>query len=174
MVYREGVCCIGFTENKGKIYLIKRKDFGIWYLPGGGMNEKEPPEDAAAREFREETGLGIKIKTFHGRYDIKIIPNFPIFHDRTYLFSGIITGGEITLNPEAKEIKEFKINNLPKGLPFYHKRFIHDALKGIRHKSIVQQQVRLRDLGSLLIFNPQIITKIPSLIKKLTISSFKK
>lgn len=33
------------------------KDAGAWTIPKGGIGESESPEDAALREFREETGF---------------------------------------------------------------------------------------------------------------------
>jgi len=34
---------------------------GAWTLPGGGIDFGEDPEDAVVREFREETGLTVKV-----------------------------------------------------------------------------------------------------------------
>jgi len=34
---------------------------GCWTLPGGGLDFGEDPEDAVIREFKEETGLIVKV-----------------------------------------------------------------------------------------------------------------
>lgn len=39
----------------GRVYLIERQDGRGWALPGGFIDANEAPEDAAKREFQEET-----------------------------------------------------------------------------------------------------------------------
>jgi ADP-ribose pyrophosphatase YjhB (NUDIX family) len=34
---------------------------GLWGLPGGGVEQGEHPDDAVVREFREETGLDVRV-----------------------------------------------------------------------------------------------------------------
>jgi mutator protein MutT len=49
-----------FAERDGKILILKRgggEMTGAWYLPGGGVDLGETPEEAAVRELREEAGL---------------------------------------------------------------------------------------------------------------------
>jgi 8-oxo-dGTP diphosphatase len=41
----------------GKLLLGKRRDNGMWTLPGGHLEEGEAPEKGALRELMEETGL---------------------------------------------------------------------------------------------------------------------
>ncbi len=48
-------------NNGGKVLLQKRGDFGKWGFPGGAIELGEKPEEAAIREFKEETGLGVEI-----------------------------------------------------------------------------------------------------------------
>ena len=47
-------------ENKN-ILLVKHKKFGKWVQPGGHIEHGEFPEEAAAREAYEETGIKVKI-----------------------------------------------------------------------------------------------------------------
>ena len=49
-----------YVERDGKILLLKRaggEGSGLWWIPGGGVERHERPEDAARRELLEETGL---------------------------------------------------------------------------------------------------------------------
>jgi len=59
-IVRVGVATI--VQRDGKILLGKRKGShgaGTWSLPGGHVDFGEAPEDTAAREILEETGLVI-------------------------------------------------------------------------------------------------------------------
>ena len=46
----------------GKVLLIKRRDFGVWLLPGGGIDAGESAAEAAVREAQEETGLEVELQ----------------------------------------------------------------------------------------------------------------
>jgi 8-oxo-dGTP diphosphatase len=49
-----------YALREGRLLVLKRASgamSGAWYLPGGGMDDKEHPDEAAARELFEETGL---------------------------------------------------------------------------------------------------------------------
>lgn len=63
--YLERPGSYGVAIKDGKI-LVEITPKG-WFLPGGGMNENETPEDAVAREFMEETGFEVIKSTKIGR-----------------------------------------------------------------------------------------------------------
>lgn len=49
-----------FAQRDGKILILKRAGgalTGAWYVPGGGVDAGEYPEEAARRELMEEAGL---------------------------------------------------------------------------------------------------------------------
>jgi 8-oxo-dGTP pyrophosphatase MutT (NUDIX family) len=50
---------VAIMNPKGEILLGKRKDNGIYTMPGGGGHELETPEKAAVREAFEESGVPI-------------------------------------------------------------------------------------------------------------------
>lgn len=61
--YRNPKPCAGTLVVDGdQVLLVERDDppdAGAWSLPAGFLEWDEPPERAAVRELREETGLGV-------------------------------------------------------------------------------------------------------------------
>lgn len=49
----------GILIHQGKILLIKHKKLGVWLSPGGHIEDKEMPHQAAEREFWEETAIKV-------------------------------------------------------------------------------------------------------------------
>ncbi|MFI0710819.1 NUDIX hydrolase [Streptomyces inhibens] len=56
------------VDGSGHILLQRRRDNGMWALPGGAMHIGESLPDCAARETREETGVDIEIVGIVGTY----------------------------------------------------------------------------------------------------------
>jgi len=50
-----------FVVRDGKVLFLKHRKYGIWLQPGGHVEEKETPDEAAIREVKEETGLEVEI-----------------------------------------------------------------------------------------------------------------
>lgn len=60
------------TNTKGQILLLQRvksPEANYWSIPGGAIEFGETAEEAAIREFQEETGLACEITDFLGYYD---------------------------------------------------------------------------------------------------------
>jgi len=57
-VLRPGGYCVVRT-SEGQIAIVRAS--GCFYLPGGGQEHRETPEQAAAREVLEECGLQVRI-----------------------------------------------------------------------------------------------------------------
>lgn len=47
-------------NTSGQVLLGRRKEDGIYTMPGGGAEEGETPEQAAVREVFEESGIGVR------------------------------------------------------------------------------------------------------------------
>lgn len=52
--------CFGICVNNNKILLSYNSSKNEYALPGGGIEKGESKTDCLAREFKEETGYGIK------------------------------------------------------------------------------------------------------------------
>ncbi len=114
--------------EKDEIYLIKRKNDpfkNFWALPGGFVEYGERVEEAALRETKEETGMDIKINKLIGVFsDPKRDPRG---HTVSIAFLAEPHGTPRS-GSDAKDIKRFKMSQLPK-LAFDHDKIIKEAIK---------------------------------------------
>ena len=95
-------------DDQGRVALVRRKDNGLWALPGGGMELGESIEDCAVREVKEETGLDVEITGLVGVYtnphhvmkydDGEVRQQFSLCY-RTRLL-----GGELAFDSESTDI----------------------------------------------------------------------
>ena len=91
--------------DAGKVLLIKRRDFQVWALPGGGIDAGESVAQAAVRETREETGLEVELQQ--------------------------LVGGElIKEGDETLDAGFFAPDALPKPFVYWHRQRIDDVLAG--------------------------------------------
>lgn len=104
-----GALCLVIKD--GQLLMI-RNSYGLrrWSLPGGFINAREDPRDAAIRELREETGLiaarATKITDF-------LIRNY-FKHDHIHLYRIEEFSGELEIEKgEILEAKWFALDNLP-------------------------------------------------------------
>ena len=50
-----------FILKDDRILFLRHKKYGVWLQPGGHVEERETPDEAAIRETKEETGLEVEI-----------------------------------------------------------------------------------------------------------------
>jgi 8-oxo-dGTP diphosphatase len=59
------------VEHAGQVLLVRRRHEpgrGLWCLPCGFADADEPPDHAARREAREETGIEVALDSLLGAY----------------------------------------------------------------------------------------------------------
>jgi len=144
-----------FSKDRKNVLLVKRRDVPVWTLPGGGIEKKENFEQAIKREILEETGYKVKIKRQVGHY-------FPInkLSKQTYLFEGSIITGKACTSNETKEVKFFKISNLPKLMPPPYPEWIDEAL--LNKKEIIKRKllsVTYKELIKNFILHPVLVIR---------------
>ncbi|WP_423792562.1 NUDIX domain-containing protein [Methanocaldococcus indicus] len=119
----------GILEMNKKILLIKRKNNpykDFYALPGGFVECGETLEEAIIREIKEETNLDVEVESLFNVYSS---PNRdPRGHIVTVVYILKCIGGELKAKTDAKDVKFFDINNLPK-LAFDHEKIINDYIR---------------------------------------------
>jgi len=110
------------------IVLIRRKNppHG-WALPGGFVEYREPLEEAAIREAKEETGLDVQLlRQFHTYSDPERDP-------RGHTVSTVFIAraeGEPKAAGDAVGIGIFTKETLPEELAFDHAKILEDYFQG--------------------------------------------
>jgi ADP-ribose pyrophosphatase YjhB (NUDIX family) len=115
------ICVDGIYVKDSKILLLKRnvEPFkGYWHVAGGHVEENESLQDALKREFKEETGLDVKVGKIVG-WRIEETP------DRIKIilaFEVTSAEGEIKLNSEHTEFSWF--NTIPLNSVYDYSKYL--------------------------------------------------
>lgn len=114
-------------ETKGGIVLIERRNapFG-WAIPGGFVDYGECLEDAARREAMEETSLKVELKHLLSAY------SNPARDPRRHTISTVYVAtakGVPKAADDAKNLRIFKLNQLPKEMAFDHAEILADYVR---------------------------------------------
>jgi len=125
---KPGVAVDGVLIKNKKILLIKRGNEPFknkWALPGGFVEYGERVEEAIVREFKEETGINVRIKKFFGVF------SDPDRDPRGHVISIVFlleSDDEPRAGDDAIDAKFFDLDNLPE-LAFDHKKIIEEVMK---------------------------------------------
>ena len=125
-------CVVAFAPD-GRLLLVKRAvapKKGMWCLPGGFMELGESPEEAAARELAEETGLTGTIGPLLGvmaapsqEYETVLMVGYGSLNPRGPLIPG----------DDADQCRWFSPTDLPPVAFSSHRAFIDIALTRFPH-----------------------------------------
>lgn len=123
-------------KDRLSILLIRRgvKPFkGQWALPGGIVNKNEPLKKAAARELKEETGVGDiyleQLYTFGAPFRDPRGRTISVAY-----FALINRPPQLKATTDAADAQWFSLKKMPNHLAFDHKKIISYALKRLRWK----------------------------------------
>lgn len=128
-----------FVYQNGRVLLQRRRDNGCWADNGGCMELGETPEETAARELFEETGLRAEKLEFLGIYSGKdMFYTYPN-GDQVYIV-GICYlceafHGEIKLQKdEVSELRWFDLYELPENISPPSRHEIDDLVAYIANR----------------------------------------
>jgi 8-oxo-dGTP diphosphatase len=106
-------------DQRGRVLLQKRRDFGNWGLPGGSPEPGESVEEAIVREVLEETGLhisGLRPFGFASEPSTEVVtyPNGHQVHSFSLLLHAAEWTGQLqATDPETVALEFFDPSALP-------------------------------------------------------------
>lgn len=141
----------GLLQEKGKILLINHEGIGkkgnIWLPPGGAVEFGDSLESTLIREFKEETGLEIKIldQAFSQEYIA------PPLHAIEFFFVVESIGGQLKLGSDPELSAEDQIIS---DLKFFDEDEINDLDKALLHHSFscVKRPLEVMNMKTHLVF----------------------
>ena len=118
-------CAGALVSRGGQLLLVRRAHEpwkGAWDVPSGFCGPREHPRDAAAREVREETGLGVEVGAVLGMWIDSYAPDGPGADKVTlniYFHALAPATGDTRSDPnEVAEVAWFAADELPQTLAF--------------------------------------------------------
>lgn len=113
--------------QNGHILLVRRNDFPVWALPGGGLDDNETIAACCVREVKEETGLEVEIDRLVGLYARQ--RGFGRAMNLAFLFRCNAVGGALSTSDETSAVQYWPANGLPRNTVPWHLGFLSDALQ---------------------------------------------
>ncbi|MGR3938784.1 NUDIX hydrolase [Streptomyces sp. BRA346] len=111
------------ADDAGRILLQRRRDSGLWALPGGGMEMTDSLPGAAVREVKEETGFDVEITGLVGTYTdprhVIAYSDGEVRRQFNVCFTARITGGRLAISDESTELRFVPPGELA-DLPMHH------------------------------------------------------
>ena len=108
-----------FLVRGTEVLLIQRgaePNVGKWDIPGGYLEEGEPPEEGACREIREE--LGVELKESDLRLALVSTSWWTDFAVLDVLFEAQMPNQEVRLGSDAAGFGWFPIGEFPNDIAF--------------------------------------------------------
>ncbi|MEK7570179.1 MAG: NUDIX domain-containing protein [Patescibacteria group bacterium] len=119
---------------QGEILLCHRRDYDLWNLPGGSLEDGEAPWVGVAREVKEETGLVVSSSTLVGVY------SKPEQHEIIFSFHCIVVPGVPIQTSESDKTTFFSFSSFPKNTSPRQVERVQDFL--INPKNITLKEQR--------------------------------
>ncbi len=108
-------------NEAGAVLWVKRTDKDLWNLPGGGVENEEPPWQTAVRETAEETGCQVQL------CDLTSINSYTNEANLTFTYTAKIVSGQLTTGPEAAAFAWFLPGEEPANSIPQHCQRVADA-----------------------------------------------
>ncbi len=114
-------------QSDDNVLLTRRRDNGLWCLPGGLLEEGETLASAMQREIREEIGCDIHVGPLVGVYSAPNLRLTPPARMMLIVVVAIarISNGVPAPSTEVSEVGDFNIHSLPELVPNHRERIFH-------------------------------------------------
>jgi 8-oxo-dGTP pyrophosphatase MutT (NUDIX family) len=100
------------VDDSGRILLQRRRDNGMWALPGGAMNIGESLPECAVRETREETGFDVEIVGIVGTYTnprhVFAYDDGEVRQEFSVCFLAHPVAGQLAVSEESTDVRWFQ------------------------------------------------------------------
>jgi ADP-ribose pyrophosphatase YjhB (NUDIX family) len=120
-------------DERNRVLLQRRADFGVWGLPGGAVEVGETLEAAVRREVKEETGFDVEVVRLIGAYSDPAhtttrYPSGDVVHYVSLTFECRVVGGRPQTDAESTAMAWFDPVALPPDVMADHVPRVRDAV----------------------------------------------